>query len=86
MTFHPNLVHGNKDLIEILEDALNEARAGNFEAVVIVGVTKGDGKTTGAFGWKGALNDDMLFAHPRLVAALHFCLHELATQDLNTWK
>lgn len=83
--FQHKVIRGNKDLIDQLEDALAEAKAGNLEAVIIVGMTKGDGVKTGGCGWVAAYNNDMLFAWARLVAAIAMAYRDVLEADLTTW-
>lgn len=76
----PKLMHGNRDLIEQLEEALAEAKEGKLVGVVICGIT-GEG-----CGWTGAYNEGIQYPWPRLLAALETARHELSTEGVEHWS
>lgn len=79
------VIVGNKDVIECLEQALVEARAGTLVGVVVCGITAGDGLITGNQGWQAAVRDDVLFPWPRLLATVTAAYQDLL-QGIDDWK
>jgi len=73
------LVYGGGDIVEALEDALQKAKAGEFDAVVIVGITK-----TGFCGSHWAHVDDMAHPWARMLSAVASTQHELLANGLET--
>lgn len=78
--FVHKLVHGNKDMIELLEDALQRAKRGTLEGLIIIGCENGGS------GWTGAFRDDMAFPWPRLQAAVDTAQHELLKDGVANWN
>lgn len=79
------VIVGNKDVIECLEQALEEARAGTLVGVVVCGITAGDGLTSGNQGWHGAVRDDVPFPWPRLLTTVSAAYQDLV-HGIEGWK
>lgn len=71
------LIHGGYDVVEALEDALKKAKAGEFDAIVISGIT-----TDGHSGTHWAHRDDMAHPWSRMVAAVAASQHDLMVDGL----
>lgn len=84
--FDHKVIKGNKDLIDLLEHALDEAKAGKLEAVVVIGCSGGDGLKTGGHGWAGAHRDDMVFPWARLQSAMDTAHMELLRDGTVDWR
>lgn len=79
--FDCKVVQGNKALIEILEEALRAAKAGELEGVVIAGCTP-----DGMVGWDVAANKDMPYAWARLSNAVANADHGLMKDGMPDWS
>lgn len=73
------VVHGNKDVIELLTEELERAKRGELVAVAVCGVSPGDGLTTGTTYQGYAVNADTPFPWPRLLAAVTVAHHRLSS-------
>ena len=69
------VINGNRNVVEVLEEALAKAKAGEIEGVAIAYCS------TDGFQWvTWAINNGMLFAWSRLYSAVQ----QLATDLMNT--
>lgn len=80
MTFNHKLIHGNKDVVEILEEAAGLAREGVIQGVIIVGVTPNGS------GWRGAVCDEVEWPWARLMAAVNTVQMELCRDGIVEWE
>lgn len=83
MSQQPNafaLLHGNRDVVELLEDAAQQARDGKLVGVVICGITEPDGQPH--CGWAWAYREDVFACWARLLSAVCSAKMELETKGL----
>ena len=75
---------GNKDVIDSLEHALEEARAGRLIGVVICGIgTDAETGETG-MGWDAAVREDAPFPYPRILASVATAYQDLLREGFQT--
>lgn len=68
-----DLVHGDGDVVALLEEMLSKAKEGAYDAVVVVLCTK-DGQQ----GWDRAYKEDMVFPFARMMSGLSCLQYEFA--------
>lgn len=73
------VVHGGRDLVEVLDDAKARVLTGELEGVIVVGITSHN-----TFGWHGAWKDGAAAPFARLLAAVASCQHDLLTDGLES--
>jgi hypothetical protein len=71
------VIHGNRDVVRMLEDTLELARGGRLVGVVICGI--GNDETS---GWQWAYKDGLPFPWPRFVTITSIALSELLKEGL----
>lgn len=75
------IVHGGRDLVEVLEDALERAKSGELVGIVLCGVTANN-----HVGWHGAFVAGTPHVWARLVASLSSAQNELLTEGVGDWS
>lgn len=74
------LLHGDGDLLKVLEDAAELVRKGELVGAIICGITEE------GCGWNGAYRDGIAFPWPRLQAAVDSAQAELCRDGTADWS
>lgn len=74
------VVHGGRDLVEQLEDALARVKDGELKAVIIVGLT------VEGYGWTGAYVDGTPWFWPRMQTALEVTRADFLDDGVEEWS
>lgn len=72
--------HGSRDVIEVLEAAIEEAKAGRLQGVIVCGIGP-EGS-----GWQGAVNDGLEHTWARLQASVDTAQMELLRDGIVGWS
>ncbi len=72
----PRVIHGNRDMIEMLSELLGQARAGEVEAIVIGAAGKGQTWTQWAY------NGGAAYVYPRLLTLVAHAHADLMREGL----